>query len=107
MPLDEFWHGDTRLLQCYQTAYYRQMSYNSWMQGKFNHDAYAIVLHNAFEKESSKHIQYPEWKDPIETAEKQKAKQERTAESVEIEFRQQQIEANAWLESLIMNRKRD
>ena len=93
MPLDEFWHGDMRLLSVYQKAYMRDVSYKAWLQGQFNYAAFGVVLSNAFAKKGQKQAEYPKWVDPFEKFDKPKI----TKENVEEEFRKQQAEQNAWL----------
>ena len=44
----QFWHGDMRLLEVYQKAYYRNTSYSAWLQGQYNQVAYGVVMSNAF-----------------------------------------------------------
>ena len=61
----QFWHGDMRLLEVYQKAYYRDRSYNAWLQGQYNQVAYGVVMSNAFAKKGSKQAEYPQWKDPF------------------------------------------
>ena len=89
----QFWHGDMRLLEVYQKAYYRNTSYNAWLQGQYNQVAYGVVLSNAFAKKGSKQAEYPQWKDPFEKFNKPKI----TKENLEYEFRKQQLMQQAWL----------
>jgi hypothetical protein len=65
MSIKEFWYGDTRLLQAYQMAYYRSISYNAWLQGQYSYAAFSIVMANAFSKSGASKAQYPDWKDPM------------------------------------------
>lgn len=93
MTYDEFWHGDMRLLKVYQIAYYRDKSYNAWLQGQYNHVAYSVVMSNAFAKKGQKPAEYPQWKDPFEKFNKPKI----TKDNLEYEFRKQQAEQQSWL----------
>lgn len=93
MPLDEFWHGDMRLLSAYQKAHIRNQSYTAWLQGQYNYAAYGVVMANAFAKKGAKKEEYPSWVDPTEKLFKPKI----TRENVEQEFRKQQAQQNAWL----------
>lgn len=93
MPIDEFWHGDMRLLEVYQKAYMRDISYKAWLQGQYNSVAYGIVMANAFAKKGQKKAEYPQWVDPMEKYDKPKI----TKENLEYEFRKQQAEQNDWL----------
>lgn len=89
----QFWHGDMRLLEVYQKAYYRDRSYNAWLQGQYNQVAYTVVMSNAFAKKGSKQAEYPQWKDPFEKFNKPKI----TKDNLEEEFRKQQSMQQAWL----------
>ncbi len=93
MTMHEFWHEDIRLLEVYQKAYYRNVSYSAWVQGQYNHIAHAVVMANAFAKKGQQKAEYPEWKDPMEKYLKPKI----TKDNLEEEFRKQQAEQNAWL----------
>ena len=93
MTYDEFWHGDMRMLDVCQKAYYRDKSYTAWLQGKYEQVAYGIVMANAFAKKGQKQAEYPQWKDPFEKFNKPKI----TKDNLEYEFRKQQVEQQAWL----------
>ena len=93
MSESQFWYGDTRLLEVYQKAYYRNMSYGAWLQGQYNQVAYGVVMSNAFAKKGSKQAEYPQWKDPFEKFNKPKI----TKDNLEYEFRKQQSMQQAWL----------
>lgn len=69
----------------------------AWWQGKYNCTAYTVALNNALAKNESDCIDFPQWQDYFEKAKTKKQAEERTAEDVEFEFRQQQIDSNAWL----------
>lgn len=93
MPLDEFWHGDLRLLEAYQKAYIRDKSYTAWLNGAYIFEANSKVSHNANRaKKSDKVEEYSQWKDPIA-----KKKKIITRENLEVEFRKEQFGLNAWL----------
>lgn len=81
------------MLEVYQKAYYRDKSYNAWLQGQYNQVAYGVVLSNAFAKKGSKQAEYPQWKDPFEKFNKPKI----TKDNLEYEFRKQQSMQQAWL----------
>lgn len=93
MSLDEFWHGDMRLLSVYQKAYFRDKSYTAWLNGQFGCIGYGVVMSNAFAKKGSKQAEYPQWKDPFEKFNKPKI----TKDNLEYEFRKQQSMQQAWL----------
>lgn len=93
MPLNEFWHGDMRLLSAYQKSYIRGTHYSAWVQGQYNEAAYGVIMSNAFSKKGQKQAEYPKWKDPLEKIQKPRIKKE----NLEEEFRKQQVKQNAWL----------
>lgn len=94
MPLDEFWHGDMRLLEVYQKAYERDKSYTAWINGLYVFEAQSKVSYNANRARKSDPLEtYSDWEDPMEKFKKPKI----TVENVEEEFRKQQVEQNAWL----------
>lgn len=93
MTTDQFWYGDLRLLQAYQKAYIRNVSYTAWCNGNYANMAHSISLSNAFAKKGAKQAEFPQWVDPFKKINKKKI----TKENLETEFRKQQIEQNAWL----------
>jgi hypothetical protein len=93
MTTDQFWYGDLRLLQAYQKAYIRNISYSAWVNGNYANMAHSISLSNAFAKKGAKKAEFPQWVDPFKKINKKKI----TKEKLETEFRKQQIEQNAWL----------
>ena len=97
MPLNEFWHGDVRLLDAYQKAYMRDKSYTAWLNGVYIFEADSKVSANANRtKRTDKVHSYEDWKDPIP-----KKKKIITKENLEGEFRKVQVEQNAWLHSMM------
>lgn len=94
MPLDEFWHGDMRLLEVYQKAYFRDKSYTAWLIGARVFEANSKISANENrQRKSDKVEQYSEWKDPFEKFNKPKI----TKDNLEYEFRKQQSMQQAWL----------
>lgn len=95
MTENQFWFGDTRLLQVYQCAYRRNCSYNAWLQGNYVFEAISKAIHNGFgrKKKSDKAEEYSKWIDPMSKYIKPKI----IIEDIEEEFRKQQIEQQAWL----------
>lgn len=89
----QFWHGDIRLLEVYQKAYYRDKTYSAWLQGQSCHVAFSVVMSNAFSKKGQKPIEYPQWKDPFEKLYRPKI----TKDNLEEEFRKQQLMQQNWL----------
>lgn len=63
MPLDEFWHGDERLLSAYQKAYMRDKSFTAWANGLEHYRAICIAL---ADNKGKGEKEYPKWSDPIQ-----------------------------------------
>lgn len=100
-PLDEFWHGDLRLLEARQKAYIRDKSYTAWLNGARIFEANSKVSANANRtKKTDKVEQYDDWKDPVESIQKNKV----TKENIEQEFRNLQAEQNSWLHNMLHNK---
>lgn len=94
MSLDDFWHGDMRLLNVYQKAYLRDRDYSAWANGQYANIAFSVVMANAFSKKGQSKAEYPKYSDPIDKIEKKK----RSANfDKEYEFRKQQAEQQMWL----------
>ena len=99
MPLDEFWPCDMRLLEAYQKAYIRNVSYSNWVQGQCNFAAFGVTMANAFAKKGAKKQEYPQWKDPFAK------KKVITSENLESEYRDLQKNQNDFIRSLLKNKK--
>jgi hypothetical protein len=98
MPLDEFWHGDLRLFDAYQKAYMRDKSYTAWINGMYIFEANSKVSVNANRTKRTDPVeQYGEWKDPVAKMQKTTI----TQENLESEFREQQLDQNAWLHNML------
>lgn len=98
MPTNEFWHGDMRLLEVYQKAYMRNISYTAWANGNYIFEA----LHKYFNNSNAKNVsqldwKWNDWKDPMERYEKPKV----TQGNVEESFRNEHIAQNAWLHDIL------
>lgn len=100
MPLDEFWHGDMRLLEVYRKAYTRNVSYTAWCNGLYIMTAHSLSLSNAFAKKGEKTKEYPQWKDPLEQMSKPKI----TENNIEEEHRNLQCQQVAFISSIINNK---
>jgi hypothetical protein len=100
MPLDEFWHGDMRLLKAYQVAYFKKASFEAWQNGFYSNVAVSLALGNAFAKKGAKPEKYPKWQDPTETMQEKVA----VPKDINERFRIEQLSTNAWL-SQAMKRK--
>lgn len=98
MPLDEFWHGDMRLLEVYQKAYIRDKSYTAWINGAHIFEAQSKAISNGNRTKKSDPIeQYNDWKDPVQS----KQKITITKENLESEFRNSQANQSAWLHNIL------
>ena len=95
MPLNEFWHGDMRLFDAYQKAYYREKSFTAWMNGQYVFEGLNKAIYNGFgrQRKSDKAEEYSPWKDPMERFDKPRI----AKENVEEEFRKQQADQMGWL----------
>ena len=82
------------MLEVYQKAYYKNISYIAWQQGQYNYIAHSIALSNSFAKKSQQ-IEYPKWQDPYEKIEVKKPII--TQDNLEYEFRKQQADLQNWL----------
>lgn len=95
MPLNEFWHGDTRLLTCYQKAYILDKSYTAWINGRYNEVSHSIALNNGFSRKG-KAIKYPDWSPP-----RLEEKPKITNDNIEVEFRKRQAQQAGWLHEML------
>ena len=80
MSYDEFWYGDPFRAVAYRQAHrlrIEQTNQQLWLQGLYVHNAVAVAINNAFNKQKQKYIA-----EPIQifkpTEEEQKAKVEET-----------------------------
>ncbi len=98
MSDNQFWYGDPRLLNVYEKAYYRDVSYRAWSQGAYNFEAHNKAVANGNRAKQSDPVQqYNQWKDPME----RRAKPKITKDNLEKEFRQSQASQNAWLKNIL------
>ena len=87
-------------MEVYQKAYMRNISYNAWLNGQYNHIAYSVVLSNAFAKKGTKQVEYPQWTDPMQRFNKPII----TKDNLEYEFRKSQAEQAMWLRNMLNKR---
>jgi hypothetical protein len=75
MTPEQFWYGDIRLLNAYEKAYYRNISYNAWVQGNYEMFATEKGVRNAIATKKE-HIDrnWVDYIDPIEKALKTRSK---------------------------------
>ena len=99
MPLHEFWHGDLRLFQAYQKAYYRNVQYTAWWHGNYNHVAFTIGINNAFAKNNEQRTDFVEYKDI--TQKLYHPEEKVTKENLEQKFRNHMLEQQKWFRSIL------
>lgn len=98
----QFWYGDTRLLRVYQKAYYRNLSYSSWLQGNYFMISVEKGVRNALAmKKSDIDRNWIDYVDPMEKFKKPTI----TRDNLEEEFRQSQANQNAWLKKILNGNK--
>ena len=95
MPLNEFWHGDLRLFEGYQKAYYRNVSLTAWYNGRYVFESVNKAIYNGFgrQKKTDQPEQYENWKDPMEQFDRRVVPKE----EVEELYRKQQADQMNWL----------
>ena len=102
MCTDEFWHGDKRLFEAYQKAYYRRLYENAWINGLYVNIAVQNTAGNMFAKKGSKPLEYPhEPFDPFNQ------KQAITNDNLEGEFRNLQKNQNDFIRSLMKSKNNE
>ena len=100
MCTDEFWHGDKRLFEVYERAYYRRLYESAWLSGLYVNIAVQNTAGNMFAKKGAKPLEYPhEPFDPF------KQKKVITSENLESEYRDLQKNQNDFIRSLLKNKK--
>lgn len=91
MTPTQFWFGDLKLLNRYQTAYMRNKSYEAWLHGYYVFEAMSKAIYNSFgRKQGDEPQQYGKWVEPFERI-------KQANETLEEKFRREQYEQNAWL----------
>lgn len=102
MPLQEFWHGDLRLLKAYQQAYYRDVQYKAWWNGQYDFVGTNGAIYNGFSNKA-KHtpFKYPQYEDFTEELFAKAKKPKITRENLETEFRKEQASQQQWLHELL------
>lgn len=81
MPYDLYWNGDPYLPRAYYQAQKMQnerKNQEMWLQGLYIHNAFSVVLSNAFSKKGSKPQRYIDKPIPLYP----KSKEEREAEAI-------------------------
>lgn len=102
MPLNEFWHGDMRLLTVYQKAYYRDKQYSAWWNGQYVQvGVYNAVFNNINAKTESDLKTYPKYEDFTEKLYARAEPKKITKENIEEEFRQEQLRQQQWVRNLL------
>lgn len=99
MSLDDFWHGDLRLLKAYQQAYFRDVQYKAWWNGQYSFAGMSGAIYNNFnEKSKNQPFKYPKYED---FTEKLFSEPKITKENLEYEFRKEQIRQQQWLHDIL------
>lgn len=92
MTYKDFWEGDVSLPRFYLQAYkmkqereLEQNNFNAWLQGRYIHDAFSVVLSNAFSSKNTSSSHYHE--KPIEIKAREKTEEEKEREQQAAEAR--------------------
>ena len=93
MSVGDFWHGDKRLFNAYQKAYYTGLHEKSWLDGLYVNVALCNLAGNIFAKKGAKALQYPD--KPFNPFEKKPEKI--TKENLEDKFRELMFNNSNWL----------
>lgn len=96
MSVQEFWHEDVRLFRVYEQAYYNNMSYNAWLNGKYTFMAVQLGVNNALASKKSERVDFPDYKAPFEPEEEKVTK-----DNLEDKHRNLMAENAEWLKSLL------
>lgn len=100
MSVDEFWHGDKRLFEVYQKAYYSRLYETAWLNGLYVNIAVQNTAGNLLAKKGAKPLEYPQ--EPYNPFVKKKAV---TSENLESEYRDLQKNQNDFIRNLLKNKK--
>jgi len=100
MTYDEYWHGDPYLVKFYHEAHMKRIEMRNqelWLQGLYIHNAFSVVMSNAFAKKGSKPQKYLE--EPIRITPMSEA-EKRAEEEKKIAQTKQRLERlySAWKE---------
>ena len=96
MTYDQYWHGDPKLVIYYREAHRLRMKEQNeilWLQGQYIHEAFAVVLSNAFANKGTPPKRYAKKPYPLYQSE-----QERQAEEDE-ELMETVAQLTAWEKS--------
>ncbi len=82
MTYEQFWHGETMAAAAYRKKFdidRDNRNMEMWLQGMYDHEAFGVVLANAFKKKGATASRYTEEPYPIRplTEEEQAAKEEK------------------------------
>lgn len=79
MRYEEFWDGPAEMIIAYRRSYERQrrqMNFNAWLIGFYVQEAFAVVYHNAWAKNSKSAISYPTKPHPLTEEDARREKEE-------------------------------
>lgn len=104
MPLDLFWHGDQRLFQVFQKAYYEDTYYMAWLIGNQTQVATSNSIYNNFNARSQSDMRpYPKY-DQNKFDDLYNPKPKITKENLETEFRKSMLEQQSWLHNVLKSK---
>lgn len=104
MSVNEFWHGDTRLLTAYQQAYYTDKSYSAYQQANYVSAAVEVGIANAFADKPNKKkafVELVKWTPPFKNEQEEKI----TQENLEEKFREETLKQHSWLHNILSHKK--
>lgn len=101
MSVEEFWHGDIRLMKAYKVAYERNSHYTSWLNGARVFEAVSKAIFNGFgRKQGQSPEQFGDFKDPCETKQEKPIITESNIDEIHL---QQQLEGQNFLMQYMNN----
>lgn len=106
MTEQQFWHGDLRLLEVYQKAYIRDRAEKAYLQAQYQAVATEVAVSNVLATKKSDKKSFSEivaYVDPIEKITQKK--EPLTTKNLEVKFRQDMIEQQQWLKSILTSKK--
>lgn len=94
----DFWHGDMRLLEVYQKAYFRDKSYTAWINGYQNFIAQICALSRLGAKSKKDWAEYPKYEEPFNE------KSHISEKISEHKAKEEQLRQNAWFSNILHNK---
>ena len=100
MSVEQFWHEDPKLFEVYEKAYYRNLSYTAWLNGKYIFMSVQLGVSNCLVDKESKMQDYIDYKDPFPQKEDKVTK-----DNVEEKHRNLMVQEAEWLNKLLNGEK--